>query len=332
MSPNNFLRSNWHVTNIIFIRHGESYNNCIYDVARQNLEDKKLADPNFTYTSQDLEAEIDKMHDPDCGLSPRGLKQAEALGDYLSTHLSDLTMISDLCRWKVYSSPMKRCLLTANQVSRGLGNKEVIVHPNFFESDGCYLPQHDGTTIGLPGMKKLDVEGLFSQFKCLEGMEDGWYKANHKETRREFYDRSKTVVDYLWQEHFRIHSQGECNSSKLVDEKQPSDSLSDAKTTKDSTESADFPTSSQTEGLILVVHGNLIASTVSFLLGSNALIPHSNTGFTHLQLWSDKNFETKLVSLMFTNRVSHLSHHPELIAGEKIFEDHWIQEFLAPLD
>jgi len=280
------LRSSWYCTNLVLIRHGESFNNSIYEVVREKFGD--------TLTDEQVEVEIDKLHDPDCGLSARGLKQAHALKEYLAA--GKFTLAKDIDEWKIYSSPMKRCVLTAEQVSEGFGKKPVLVRPNLFESDGCYKPNGDGTTSGLPGMTAKDIETMIPHFKCEAGMENGWYKLPRKETRAEFYERCDKVVEMLWEEHFTALRTGN----------QP------------------------THNIILVAHGNLIGETISKLLNTKAMITNCNTGICHVQLWSDVvTGQQRVSSLQFTNRIEHLIPHPQLIAGNEIFEDHWIQEYFA---
>lgn len=304
------IKSDWDSTEIVFIRHGESFNNCIYETVRQRFGE--------TLTHEEFENEINKLHDPDCGLSPKGLRQAQALGEYLKEH--SLEMIKDIHQWKIYSSPMHRCLLTALEVSKGFQNKSVFVHPKLFESDGCYRVNSDGTTEGLRGMSKEEVEERFPHFSCLPGMEAGWFQLNHKETRKEFYERTLQAVDFLWQEHEKIHysnvNEKDCEHSELDDVAAP---ICPPTTSNEQKQ----------EGLIIVAHGNIIASTISFLLNTNALIANCNTGMSHIQLWTHRVTKQKLVSLVSTNRIPHFSKDPSLHGGELIFEDHWIQEFLA---
>lgn len=277
------LRSNWHCSNLIFIRHGESFNNSIYELVRQKFGD--------TLSDQQFEAEIDKLHDPDCGLSAKGHKQAQALKDYIAG--GKFSLAKNPLNWKIYSSPMKRCILTAEQVSEGFGKKPVLVRPNFFESDGCYETKPDGTTVGLPGMKAIQIEDMIPHFKCEAGMENGWYKLTHKETVAQFLERSHHVTDLLWQEHLAASREQKENN------------------------------------VIIVCHGNVIRALISNLIGTNALITNCNTGMSHVQLWSDLSGTQRLSSLQFTNRIEHLLEKPELIAGNEIFEDHWIQEYIV---
>jgi broad specificity phosphatase PhoE len=321
MKSTTLLKRDWVCTEVVLIRHGESSNNCIYEQVRQRFGN--------TLNHEDFEAEVDKLHDPDCGLSPKGILQAEALSNHLKENT--LEMMHDFSKWKIYSSPMKRCLLTTQQVVRGLGDKEVYVHPCLFESDGCYKAFSDGTTIGLPGMDQETIESMFPQFHCFPGMENGWFHLKEKETRKQFYERSKVMVDFLWNEHEKNHIQSAV--MKEIEEEEevftPSSETSFEKGEKDSEKKKE---NQNQEGIMIIAHGNIIASIISSLVNTNALIANCNTGINHIQLWSHKVTKQRLCSIIFTNRVPHFNHKPELHGGEQIFEDHWIQEFLEPED
>lgn len=281
-------RSDWFCTEIILIRHAESFNNCTYELVRQRFGDN--------ISDKDFEMELNKLHDPDCGISPKGENQVNFLKDFLQKDgMKQILPSFQSDEWELYSSPMKRCLLTSQQVSIGLGNKPVIVKPNLFESDGCYHTNDDGSTKGLPGMSKIEVENKFPNFTCLEGMENGWYKLPAKETKDQFLTRSKQVAQELWSLH---HARQEKNDSG-------------------------------SGGLIIVAHGNLISSILCELLQSHSLYACCNTGLTQLQLWSSKVDHKRLVTVGFFNRVDHLTTQPHLIGGNELFDDHWIQEYFS---
>jgi hypothetical protein len=68
------FRGSLKVTNIFFIRHGESFNNCVYNLVYENLG-KDITDEEFL-------AEEGKLRQVDPDLSPRGYQQSEMLGKY----------------------------------------------------------------------------------------------------------------------------------------------------------------------------------------------------------------------------------------------------------
>jgi broad specificity phosphatase PhoE len=323
------LKPDWNCTNLVFIRHGESNNNCIYEQVRQTFGE--------TLTAEEFEKEFDKLHDPDCGLSPKGTRQVEALGHYAKT--VGLDMIEDASNWKFYSSPMQRAILTAQQVSMAYSGKEVHVHPNFFESDGCYEPKEDGTTVGIRGMSKTTVESKYPNFYCMEGMESGWFHLSHKETRKQFYERTEAMMQFFWDEHNKLHSSSACRSKQEEHEGgaggsgtswKSGNSTEIATPTEDNSENNN--NNSNEKGILVVAHGNFISSLISYFVGTNALFAQCNTGISHLQLWNHKRSKQRLVSILSTNRIPHLWNDASLQGGEQIFEDHWVQEFLAPVE
>lgn len=107
------------------------------------------------------------MHESDCALSPRGVLQSTLLETFLSNGgmrvLSGGSekrsrQISDN-NWSIYSSPMKRCLLTSQQVSMGLGaEKRVTVFPFLYESQGCYRLNERNEYVIETGFTQNEVE------------------------------------------------------------------------------------------------------------------------------------------------------------------------------
>lgn len=279
------MTGNLRKLDIILIRHGESANNCTYETVRTMFGD--------TLSHERFEEELGKLHNPDCALSPKGLRQTEKLRQFIASGgLSKPIVTPD--EWKLFSSPMQRCLLTSQEISSAFGTKSVTVMPFLFESDGCYQPLPDNTTKGLPGMTKAEVEARFPAFECAEGMENGWFTLPHKETRQEFNTRAEKVTEWLWQ---------------LLDQ---------------SEQERGFKT-----GIFLSIHGNLIQSIITNLAKSSGMmLSHDNTGYAHVQLWSSEDGKIRFPAILFTNRVDHLRESPELISGGAIVEDHWIQEFL----
>lgn len=134
----------WHKLNLIFVRHGESNNNCLYDQTREKYGQD--------VSEEILCSEYNKYHHHDCTTSPKGQQQAVKLGKFIEKDgLHPLLSRKNQENWQIISSPMTRCLMTSAEISRGLNNKEVVVLPNFHESDGCYISTDDGKTIGQPG-------------------------------------------------------------------------------------------------------------------------------------------------------------------------------------
>jgi broad specificity phosphatase PhoE len=296
------LRSDWFCSNIIFVRHAQSSNNCIYETVREKFGD--------SLSAQQYEDELNKLHNPDPELSLRGCNQANLLGSYLQC--GSLLTLKQSEKWVVYSSPMRRCLLTAQQVARGLStDSKVIVHPQFFESDGCFRPMEDGTTVGLPGATAAEVEAEFPNFSCMPEMETGYYKHPCKETEVQFRSRCSDAADFLWNYHNTARDHPVENNDNKI----------------------------SSDGLVIVAHGNFIAAVISELVGTRNMFLCDNTGLTHLQLWSERlpvsndvkktGNTLKTVSLQYLNRIDHLVADPSLVTGSNAFDDHWIQEFFV---
>lgn len=279
---------NLRTMNIVFIRHGESANNVTYGLVRNQFGDD--------LSPEQYEIELGKLHNPDCALSERGYQQVEMLKNSIAVGGMS-RVISNPDEWRLFSSPMNRCLITSNEIGKGF-QKRVTVMPFLYESDGCYerLPNHG--TKGLSGMTAAEVHDKFSNLDCAPGMENGWYHLEHKETRGQFLERAKTIADWLW----KLHEQ--------------------------SPEERGFQT-----GCVISIHGNLIQEVIANLVGSSAMmLTHDNTGYAHVQLYTDMDTNKKIPAILFTNRTDHLRAHPELIAGGAVVEDHFIQEYLEPMD
>lgn len=275
-------------TDIIFIRHGESANNVTYELVLNQF--------NEDLTPEQYEIELGKLHNPDCALSERGHKQIEILKDAISGGCMS-RIISNPEEWKLFSSPMNRCLITSNEIAEGFKKRGTVI-PFLYESDGCYARLDNHGTRGLPGMTAAEVHEKFANLDCAPGMENGWYHLAYKETHRQFLERADTVADWLW----KLHDQ--------------------------STEERGFKT-----GCVISAHGNLIQAVISSLVGSpNMMLTHDNTGYAHVQLYTDMDTGKRIPAIIFTNKTDHLREYPELISGGAVVEGHWIQEYLEPMD
>lgn len=114
---------------VFLVRHAQSYNNCLYDVLRAEMGD---------VCNDAIMKEQALRHESDCGLSEGGYEQIDRLEAFLSRGgWSHAIKDSKPESWVVQSSPMKRCLLTATAIQRGLG-WPVFVNPNLYETGGCY--------------------------------------------------------------------------------------------------------------------------------------------------------------------------------------------------
>ena len=192
-------------------------------------------------------------------------------------------IIKDKQNWHAYTSPMKRCLLTAKALSTtGI---PITVKGNMFESGGCYKYDDHGKAHAYPGMTGTEIEEQFKGYTCDETIprHKGWYIKTEKETWDEFEARSLLLSEWLWslmeqQMHQRIY---------------------------------------------FVAHGNLISAVINGLIfGSpkNALFIHNNCGQTHLKL-TKVNGTKRVAVLQSQNKCPYLplSH----LTGHRAVEDHW---------
>ena len=269
---------------LILIRHAESKNNRLYEAIRDKHGDN-LSETAF------LREEAHLRH-PDCGLSELGLRQLEHLQAY---EWHDYFLKADAFpKCQVFSSPMQRCLLTAQAVGRSLRSRmtaPVTVHPNLFEEGGCYTSLPDGVAIGLPGATWIDIGQRFPEFVCPEISPRGWYDRSQKEKSADYDARALEVARWIWfmQQDMLRSGHG---------------------------------------ALVLVTHGNIMSAIISTLFTGNphaALFIHSNTGHTHIELFSkgDRN----MAVCQSANKVTHLLGETSLIGGDHAVDDRWIQQF-----
>lgn len=272
-------------TNIFFIRHAESFNNCLYEQVWAKLG-RDISD-------EVLLAEEAKIRQADCGVSTRGMQQLEQLHQFSKNHGFSKYIKGKKSSWEVFTSPMKRCLITTENLCRDMPDiSSLLVNPSLYESCGCFDMINKDETIGVKGYTANEVESLFPGFKCMPGMEDGWFKHPVMETYEEFTVRAKAVHQWIWTLH---------DDDRDIDSER---------------------------NIIIVAHGNLLSVLFNLLLGSQrALFSMSNTGITYFQL-NTLDSGHKVAAMRFHNRVDHLYSYPSLIAGGDLLDDHWIQEYI----
>ncbi|MBM3601899.1 MAG: histidine phosphatase family protein [Alphaproteobacteria bacterium] len=271
---------------LILVRHAESTNNMLYDVIRTQ-HGAQVSETAFMH-------EEARARHPDPGLSERGLRQLEHLQSYQWHDYFLKTGAFPKC--KVFSSPMRRCLQTAQAIGISLQScmdGPITVHPSLFEEGGCYHRQADGTPVGLPGSTWCDISAQFPDFDCLQATPRGWYDRPHMETSAEFDARAHEMVGWIWSMQQDLKRSGH-------------------------------------GALVLVTHGNIMSAIMSILFSgtpSKALYKHSNTGHSHIELFSLGN--RNMVVCQSINKVTHLLNDRQLIGGDHTVDDRWIQQFAA---
>lgn len=273
-------------TELIFVRHAQSFNNCIYsEVRRQHGLD---------VSEEFLMQEERKLYQADSDLSQLGYQQAAALGEFLAGDYFHKSVLKEVNMDDVllFSSPMKRCILTAREVGKGL-NVSVVVHPKLHESGGCYFHSPEGEIVPMRGMTSNEIEESFPGFKCMDGMEDGWYQSSSIESSGEFNNRVEKLVEWIWS----IHESGLVDGQDLR----------------------------RSKCVVMVGHGNLISALMSRLMKGKGLFTHQNTACSHLQLFT---MGPKRVTALKATNILSPTLEESMRTGAHVVDDHWIQEHM----
>ena len=131
-----------------------------------------------------------------------GDEQVHMLKEFTEQHTSQTAeepIIADRQNWHIYTSPMKRCLLTTRAlVNTGI---PITVKGDMYESGGCYkYDRASGQAHAYPGSTGEEIEEQFKGYICDASIprNRGWYTKQEKETWDEFEERSKVLVEWLW--------------------------------------------------------------------------------------------------------------------------------------
>jgi broad specificity phosphatase PhoE len=155
--------------------------------------------------------------------------------------------------------------------------------------------------IGLSGSTSSQIEMEFPRFKCLNGMENGWYNKPVVESKQDFRARAQGFAQYILQ-----------LESTPVELRRIGDTQG-------------------FQNIMVIAHGNFINAVMSELLGTQnqSLFMHHNTAYSHLELYTDTS-QRKVIAIQCTNRLDHIDFETEsdLITGSDVIRDHWIQEYL----
>ena len=142
-----------------------------------------------------------REHDP--GVTARGLAQCAAVrargGGARSRSSSSSTSTSR--EVEVWSSPMRRCLMTADALARGLGVR-FGVRADLHEHGGCFRGARGGGgggVVGLPGMTKAEMEDAFPACDVPLELEHGWWSPERGcESVRDAQERARGTAEWLW--------------------------------------------------------------------------------------------------------------------------------------
>lgn len=171
------------------------------------------------------------------------------------------------------------------------------MNPILYEAQGCYERDASGNKIGVKGASADSVESRFPRYKCMPGMEEGWFHSPTMESGQEFRQRTARIVEWLWE----VHAQG---AEKCI-----------------------LPGTPSFKHMVVVVHANLINAVLSGLLGAEGLFIHNNTGYTHVQLITAGPSHRRVAAIKSLNTVCPLF-TPDLHTGGHLTDDRWIQEYV----
>ena len=299
----NFDNDNWtmqsYVMDIVFVRHAQSYNNCLGELINNECG---------SISEDDYKKEEILRRQQDAELSETGYEQVDHLKQYLKNGgWNDLIPQEQNDSWIVYSSPMNRTLITASAVAEGL-DKDVVVDHELYENGGCYEALADGTTVSRPGKSERDVLSEYPRYKCLPGMEQGWYsKFNKKESDSVFIERCHHVSAKLWK---MFHE-----NIQLQQANRAAEHLSCGKMNK------------PIKGLVIVAHANFIGGLLNCLMtqqktGRNCMFVCNNTGVTHIQLHHELRRNQKTVAICRFNDTRHLKENRLVTGGDPTGDRH----------
>lgn len=119
--------------------------------------------------------------------------------------------------YEVYTSPMRRAMLTARGVCLGTGGR-ARVRTDAHEHGGCFDGgRNGGGVVGRPGMTKREVEDEFGDvIDAPDSMAEGWWDpALGCETVAAAQARGKRVAEWLWEKARAQHS-GEAERADIV--------------------------------------------------------------------------------------------------------------------
>jgi 2,3-bisphosphoglycerate-dependent phosphoglycerate mutase len=160
---------------LLFIRHAQSSNNALWDLTG---------------------AELGRSDDPE--LSATGVRQAQALGDFLGR--GDDPLNRGGAGWThLYCSPMTRAVQTALEVGRGTGLTPQVWH-DWHESGGIWL-EEGGVRVGREGKNRAYFQQHFPLVRLPDDFSDGGWWSRAYETDAELFPRAGRVWRALLERH-----------------------------------------------------------------------------------------------------------------------------------
>ena len=137
--------------------------------------------------------------EPDPGLTARGEAQCARVRARGAAAAAAAAAASGAREVEVWSSPMRRCLMTADALARGLGVR-FGVRGDVHEHGGCFRgARGGGGVVGLPGMTKAEMEDAFPACDVPMELEHGWWSPERGcESVRDAQERARGTAEWLW--------------------------------------------------------------------------------------------------------------------------------------
>jgi broad specificity phosphatase PhoE len=188
----------------MFVRHGQSTNNPLYE----GLQAEQLAG-RLSHTQVQERWLADRTDDP--ALTALGAEEAEQLGTYLAGAFAP----TPTARCVVYTSPFRRTLDTTAGILRTLTRQaastpvEVRVRPDIYETGGVYTTGAGGVRTG-PGscFSAAEISSLHGYDVSRLPSSGPWYTAGW-ETDAESRTRAASVARWLRSEAFGAEHAGQ---------------------------------------------------------------------------------------------------------------------------
>jgi len=239
---------------------------------------------------------------------------------------------------EIWTSPMKRCLLTAKAVEDGLRTGNARVNGEIFEHGGCFEGGRGGSgsgaggdegenenktnnATGRPGMGRDEIKQIFPDVIVPEELKNGWWDAKRGvETVPEAQARAEKVAEMLWK-----RARGKSDGTKNQGEDEDDEAIQKAKKRKvddDDKEKEKEEEEEDVGDLVVVSHGMFTDILLKILVGvpkstgrQKGLFCSQNAGIHAIDL--DVATEENICGLVQFNDVRHIPE--EVRTGGSVF-------------
>ena len=223
---------------------------------------------------------------------------------------------------EIWTSPMRRCLLTAKAVEDGLRTGNARVHGEIFEHGGCFeggrggLAQENSTSggggggggaTGRPGMGRDEMKQVFPGVIVPDELKNGWWDAKRGvETVPEAQARAERVAETLWK-----RARGSGLREKEEEEEEEKKNGEDKNDDDEQQKKKKRKVNEQVGDLVIVSHGMFTDILLKILVGvpkstgrQTGLFCSQNAGIHAIDL--DVATEDNVCGLVQFNDVRHI--------------------------